>query len=168
MVTKMQNRIPRGAPAKYAHHGVVEKVKPAKKRVTCSDCVHYMEADKSCRKQPVFVPNAGYDLWKYCPDFTLCDEMDTQKMRDYVLRVRESIQNSAKSMRVRVKQRGVLILENVLTGERIVYEIDNRREGPGILHPSHGLVIKARQSSSMRKPFFWEGRNYKVLEFERE
>lgn len=164
----MEKRLSRGAPAKYAHHGIVEKVKPKKRRVTCSDCVHYMEADKSCRKQPVFVPNAGYDLWKYCPDFTLMDEIDTQEMRAYVARVQESIQNSAKSMRVRVKQRGVLILENVLTAERIVYEIDPRREGANILHPSHGLVIKARQSSVQGKTFFWEGRNYKVLEFERD
>ena len=54
------NHISRGAPAKYAHFPNIEKVGHSE-RVSCGTCAFYDRSDRSCKKQPVFVPEIGYN-----------------------------------------------------------------------------------------------------------
>ena len=64
------NHISRGAPAKYAHFPNIEKIGHSE-RVSCGTCAFYDRSDRSCKKQPVFVPEIGYNYWKYCKHFQL-------------------------------------------------------------------------------------------------
>lgn len=70
--------IPRGAPAKFTPHkgswGDRYRIENPNKRYysSCSTCKYYME-DKSCAKKGSFIPEIGYDFWKYCDDYEYVD-----------------------------------------------------------------------------------------------
>jgi hypothetical protein len=71
------NHISRGAPAKYAHFPNIQKIGHSD-RVSCGTCAFYDRSDRSCKKQPVFVPEIGYNYWKYCKHFQLDREYASQ------------------------------------------------------------------------------------------
>ena len=161
--TKLGNRISRGVPAKYAHHGIIDKAPKNSNRVSCSKCIYYVDSDKSCSKRKLFIPTAGYDQWKYCRDLVLVEEMDTQQVRRYIEKVQEAVyQKSKMHKNINVPKPKTLQLKNLMTGEVKEYRISSKGAGPNILHPSDALVIKARQAKE-RKSFYWEGKTYKVI-----
>lgn len=158
----MANRISRGAPAKYAHHGIIDKAPKESNRVSCSKCIYYVHTDKSCSKRKLFIPTAGYDQWKYCSYLALVEEMDTLQARNYVEKVQTAVYKKSKMHNVSVPKQGTLKLKNLMTGAVKEYRISSKKSGPDILHPSDALVIKARQAKE-GKSFNWEGKTYKVV-----
>ena len=158
----MRNRISRGAPAKYAHYGIIDKVPKESNRVSCSKCIYYVDSDKSCSKRKLFIPTAGYDQWKYCSYLVLVEEMQTQQVRHYVEKVQMAVHKKSRVHNVSVPKQGTLKLKNLMTGVVKEYRISSNKLGPDILHPSDALVIKARQVKD-GKSFSWEGKTYKVV-----
>lgn len=79
------NHISRGAPAKYAHFPNIKKIGHSE-RVSCGTCAFYDRSDRSCKKQPVFVPEIGYNYWKYCKHFHLHSEYASQSNLSFVER----------------------------------------------------------------------------------
>lgn len=65
---------------------VIEQPKN-KERITCSDCVFYHE-DGSCTKRPIVISEVGYNYWRYCKDFVLSIESETDKRCDYIARIK--------------------------------------------------------------------------------
>ena len=71
-------KISKGAPAKFTTHKgswgdkyIIENNHASPKSyVTCADCKYYND-DKSCEKEPVYIPEVGYGNWKYCKSFLL-------------------------------------------------------------------------------------------------
>lgn len=157
------NQLYRGAPARYAHHGIVEKVPKDFKRVSCSKCNYYVETDKSCSKRKLFMPIAGYNQWKYCNYLSLTDDLNTEEVRSYVKKVKAAINKQSKRHNVTIKTEGILKLKNLVSGEVKIYRISTKEKGEDILHPSDALVIKARQVKA-GKSFHWNGKTYKVIE----
>lgn len=158
----MGNRLSRGAPAKYVHHGIIDKAPKNSNRISCSKCIYYVDTDKSCYKRKLFIPTAGYDQWKYCSYLALVEEMDTQQVRRYIQKVQETVFKQSKMHNVNVSKHGNIKLKNLLTGVVKEYRISSNEVGPDILHPSDALVIKARQVKE-GKSFSWEGKTYKVV-----
>ncbi len=55
----------------YERGFCIEHLDRNEHKVTCRDCEHYDDSDKSCMKRPVFLPHDGFNLWKKCEFFTL-------------------------------------------------------------------------------------------------
>lgn len=82
--------ISRGAPAKSSPHKgswgdryIIENPNQ-NKRMSCSKCVHYMD-DKSCDAKAVYVPEIGYDYWKYCNAFKPLSEFEAYTKKQYTV-----------------------------------------------------------------------------------
>ena len=52
---------------------IIEQNRNYHNRVSCGDCIYY-QSDKSCNGKNVYVPDVGYDNWKYCTMFVMNDE----------------------------------------------------------------------------------------------
>ena len=51
----------------YAKGFIIEYDSTKKKKgKSCSKCIYYVKEDKSCEKQPVYVPDVGYGFCKSC------------------------------------------------------------------------------------------------------
>lgn len=83
------NFISRGAPAKYAHYGNIKKSYNSS-RISCSSCEFYNKYDRSCNKKPIYVPEVGWNYWKYCKKFELTEEYKTPRNIAYVRKVHTS------------------------------------------------------------------------------
>lgn len=161
---QLTNRISKGAPAKFAHHGLIEKAPVQSNRISCSKCNYYDDSNKFCNVQKAFVPSLGYDRWKYCSRFKLIASMQTAQNLHYVEKVKKAVEKKAQSIHTKKNTAGgVLKLKNLVSGKTVVYEIHPNKKGPNILHPSDALVLKAKQSTS-KKSFHWEGKTYRVVE----
>lgn len=60
----------------YEASFTIEHVKKKNKRIRCTDCLYYDESDKSCSVTPRYLPDDGYDSWKYCGEFDIKDGAD--------------------------------------------------------------------------------------------
>ena len=60
---------------------VVERDNTLRKRINCSDCIFYVDDDKSCGKVSNYIPNLGYDYWKQCKFFVA--DIDLDEMKKY-------------------------------------------------------------------------------------
>ena len=63
----------------YERGFVVEHVERGTKRITCRDCKRYNKDDKSCSKASKYLPEDGYDSWKYCRFFKLSEDAKSYK-----------------------------------------------------------------------------------------
>ena len=54
----------------------VEYERKKSKRITCNDCEHYIESDRSCSTTAIVAPHDGWDSWKYCKHFALDESCD--------------------------------------------------------------------------------------------
>lgn len=162
----MAGNISRGAPAKFAHHGVIEKVGKETNRVSCSKCTNYDESNKYCKMLQIFLPSVGYDHWKYCDYLDLIESAHTGSNLAYVAKVKKAVQHTAEALNVqKVSSGGILKLKNLLSGTIIEYELHTKKNGPNILHPSGGLAIKAKQAKELnKKSFHWKGKTYGLVE----
>lgn len=158
----MSGFISRGAPAKYAHHGIIEKQKTDSNRISCSKCIYYVDKDKSCSKKKLFIPTAGYDRWKYCNRFRLISDLNNAKNRSYVHKIQTITAEKAKKTKVSLSAPSKLKLKNLMSGKIEEFQVSSKKKGPNILHPSDALVIKAKQTPK-GKGFYWNGKTYKVI-----
>lgn len=161
----MAGQISRGAPAKFAHHGLIEKVVKETNHVSCSKCINYDESTKYCKFSHIFLPSVGYDYWKYCSNLDLIESAYTASNLEYIMKVKKRVRKKAGTLKVqKVSSGGKLKLKNLLSGTIVEYELHTEKKGPNILHPSDGLVIKAKQAKeSNKKSFHWKGKTYGLV-----
>lgn len=79
-----------------------------KETITCSECIHYCD-DGSCSARPIVVSEVGYNFWKYCDEFVLSKDSETDRRYEYIFRTRgryaiESL-NNCNDLRVNSKSR---------------------------------------------------------------
>ena len=55
----------------YERGFIVEHDSTLKRKIDCKDCNYYDKSDKSCIKTPRYLPEDGYNSWRYCNYFEL-------------------------------------------------------------------------------------------------
>ena len=118
-------KISKGAPAKFTSHKgswgdkyIIEKKHTSSKSyVTCSDCKYYND-DKSCEKEPVYIPEVGYGNWKYCKSFLLSQSASNFYEKEKVVkRVRSEdyIEPEQNNEFLRQDEQGMQSMQNIRT-----------------------------------------------------
>lgn len=69
----------------YEASFTIEHINNGNKRLRCYDCFYFEESDKSCSKTPRYLPDDGYDSWKYCGEFEINPSVSfkDEKLRQY-------------------------------------------------------------------------------------
>ena len=77
----------------YEKGFVIEYDHSIKKKISCSDCIHYDKSDKSCMKKPLYLPEDGYDSWKTCKFFELNKHVPNYEKKREFLEIKEGKSN---------------------------------------------------------------------------
>lgn len=69
----------------YEASFTIEHINDRNKRLRCYDCFYFDDSDKSCSKTPRYLPDDGYDSWKYCGKFEINPSVNfkDEKLRQY-------------------------------------------------------------------------------------
>lgn len=84
----------------------IEHDNTLKRRIDCKDCIYYDSSDKSCMKQPLYLPVDGYNLWRNCKYFELdhsvshYDEKSLQYVHELARRKRQQEHQSQQKKRL--------------------------------------------------------------------
>lgn len=88
--------ISRGAPPKFTSHkgswgdGYLIENTNIPIKVSCSKCMYYNE-DKSCNKKPVYIPEIGYNFWKYCSEFKIDPAYDNEYTQKQIAKYKREV-----------------------------------------------------------------------------
>ena len=84
----------------YEASFTIEHVNNRNKRLRCYDCFYFNELDKSCEKTPRYLPDDGYDSWKYCGKFEIKPSVSfkAEKLAQYNNYMRDKARRQASSV----------------------------------------------------------------------
>ena len=89
----------------YEASFTIEHINNQNKRLRCYDCFYFNESDKSCEKTPRYLPDDGYDSWKYCGKFEIKPSVSfkAEKQAQYNNYMRDKTRRQASSSQVKRK-----------------------------------------------------------------
>ena len=96
----------------YEKGFVVEHVERGTKRITCRDCKRYNKEDKSCSKASKYLPEDGYDSWKYCRFFKLSGDAKYYKEK------KQQLQRKQQNSKPKVKEESAIPSNQKLSDEK--------------------------------------------------
>ena len=79
----------------YEASFTIEHINNGNKRLRCYDCFYFDDSDKSCSKTPRYLPDDGYDSWKYCGEFEIKPSVSykAEKLNQYNNYIRDKARN---------------------------------------------------------------------------
>lgn len=161
----------KGAPAKnggYPRNAVsdaLNKKAGKKDKVSCSMCVHYGD-DQSCSYKNSYIPELGYDHWKYCSGFDLLpkyiNDENINRIRKQAIHKKYGINAAAqKSVSERIKE-----IEHEIRKKKVELaslpsllrlpnikgiKVKNKKYGEGVVNTISGEYVIVKFSAGEKK-----------------
>ena len=94
----------------YEASFIIEHDETLKRKISCKDCVYYDSSDKSCNITPRYLPEDGYDSWRWCGKFKLSESAHNYKIKEKQAKRLKSGGSKKESK----KQKNVMLGTNVM------------------------------------------------------